>query len=179
MDLREIPGFPNYSVTMGGRVWSKTGRWGKGRWLKLITKKQTGYICVDLFPSEKPQHLVHCLVLETYVGPCPEGMECRHLDGVRAHNYLDNLCWGTRSENQYDRIEHGTNNWVGKFGEKNSGSKLSNQDRRLIIYQYSTRLFSQRELGKIYGVHQSCICRLVTGKVWPFVNITKVMGATA
>lgn len=44
----------------------------------------------------------HRLVLETFVGPCPEGMQCRHLDGVGTNNDVANLRWGTASENRRD-----------------------------------------------------------------------------
>jgi len=33
------------------------------------------------------------LVLLAFVGPCPEGYECRHLDGDPANNHVDNLRW--------------------------------------------------------------------------------------
>lgn len=52
--------------------------------------------------------LTHQLVLETFVGPRPEGKECRHLDGNSDNNALSNLAWGTRLENIRDQIRHGT-----------------------------------------------------------------------
>ena len=50
---------------------------------------------------------VHVLVLETFVGPCPPGMQCRHLDGNRQNNRRKNLVWGTHAENEADRVRHG------------------------------------------------------------------------
>ncbi|KKK60254.1 hypothetical protein LCGC14_3026180, partial [marine sediment metagenome] len=46
------------------------------------------------------------MVLNTYVGECPAGMQCRHLDGDSHNNNLDNLCWGSQEENNTDRNEH-------------------------------------------------------------------------
>jgi hypothetical protein len=57
--------------------------------------------------------MVHALVLEAFVGPRPPGMECRHLDGDPKNNRLENLCWGTRTENIEDALRHGS--W---FSEK-------------------------------------------------------------
>lgn len=51
---------------------------------------------------------VHRLVLEAFIGPCPSGMECRHLDGNPSNNRLENLLWGTPLENANDRRRHGT-----------------------------------------------------------------------
>ena len=53
-------------------------------------------------------HYVHRLVLEAFVGPCPPGQQCRHLNGIPTDNRLENLAWGTPSEDNFDRIRHGT-----------------------------------------------------------------------
>ncbi len=65
-----------------------------------------GYYYVDL--GRTWSGVVHRLVLEAFVGPCPDGMECRHLDGNQTNNWLDNLAWGTKQENEADKIRHGT-----------------------------------------------------------------------
>lgn len=49
---------------------------------------------------------VHSLVLEAFIGPCPPGMEARHLDDDPTNNNLSNLVWGTRSENSGDAIRN-------------------------------------------------------------------------
>jgi len=35
-------------------------------------------------------------------------MEIRHLDGDRQHCHLDNMAYGTSSENSFDLVRHGT-----------------------------------------------------------------------
>jgi hypothetical protein len=55
---------------------------------------------------------VHQLVVEAFIGPCPPGLEIRHLDGNPANNALSNLRYGTRSENGMDRVRHGTHHEV-------------------------------------------------------------------
>lgn len=47
------------------------------------------------------------MVLNAFVGPPPPGFEGCHKDGDRANNALSNLYWGTRSDNQRDRVRHG------------------------------------------------------------------------
>lgn len=51
---------------------------------------------------------VHRLVLTAFVGPCPEGRECCHKNGVSDDNRVENLYWGTRVDNCQDSIRHGT-----------------------------------------------------------------------
>lgn len=69
-----------------------------------------GYLIVNLCNGHSHVRTIHRLVLETYVGPCPEGMQCRHLNGNQFDNRFENLCWGTPSENVRDTIQHGTYN---------------------------------------------------------------------
>lgn len=51
---------------------------------------------------------VHKMVLETFVGPRPEGMDGCHRDGNSFNNSLENLEWGTKSSNTEDSVKHGT-----------------------------------------------------------------------
>jgi len=112
-ELRTIPGFPDYAVTRDGRVWSKPRLDSRGercgdRWLKPEVSGK-GCLQVRLFLSGKRQsRMISRLVLEAWVGPHPDGMECRHLDGDPTNNNLSNLKWGTRSETMRDSIQHGT-----------------------------------------------------------------------
>ena len=77
--------------------------------LKKLTPTCYGYRAVTFNRSgEVVQYKVHRLVLEAFVGPCPPGEEARHLNGIRHDNRLANLAWGTRIENNFDRVLHGT-----------------------------------------------------------------------
>lgn len=59
---------------------------------------------------------VHKLVMLAFVGPRPDGMQTRHLNGNPADNrYPENLVYGTPEENMKDRDErHGTNYQLNK-----------------------------------------------------------------
>ena len=69
-----------------------------------------GYQHVVLYTDEGTRTVyIHVLVLEAFVGPCPEGMQCRHLDGDPSNNrWPKNICWGTSLENHKDQVRHGT-----------------------------------------------------------------------
>jgi len=68
-----------------------------------------GYPTVNLsVDGHRKVHLVHRLVAAAFLGPCPEGMEVRHLDGNRGRCELSNLAYGTHSENELDKLRHGT-----------------------------------------------------------------------
>jgi len=70
-----------------------------------------GHLSVDLYKGGKKTRRVfrvHRLVLEAFVGPCPEGMEVCHNDGIASNNRVGNLRYDTRSGNKLDRVRHGT-----------------------------------------------------------------------
>lgn len=128
--FRPITGFPDYRVGDDGSVWSRRDReclgYGGGtrsvigpwrqlkptRRIKTETRhRQVPYVSLVVSlrrDGRKFPRVVSRLVLENFVGPCPPGMECRHLDGDSTNNRLNNLAWGTRLQNASDRIRHGT-----------------------------------------------------------------------
>ena len=116
----QISGFPRYKIGTDGTL-LKLGLPRHRAFARPIidtvwrpaTTHQTkdGYIFTRMFSgSMQAGHAdkyIHPLVLECFVGPCPAGMECRHLDGCKTNNSLSNLCWGTYSDNESDKILHG------------------------------------------------------------------------
>jgi hypothetical protein len=51
--------------------------------------------------------VVHILMLETFIGPRPNGMWGCHRDDDPVNNCLENLYWGTPSENVFDKVRNG------------------------------------------------------------------------
>lgn len=109
-----------YEVSTLGRVYSIkrqiTKRNGAvatvgGRILKGILGK-SGHRSVTLarLNGETTRKYVHRLVLETFVGPCPEGMEACHWNDIPDDNRLSNLRWASRTDNMYDRSRNGKDN---------------------------------------------------------------------
>ena len=53
---------------------------------------------------------VYHLVLDAFIGPRPQGMECLHWDDDPTNNTLENLRWGTRADNMRDMSRNGAGN---------------------------------------------------------------------
>lgn len=99
-DLGRIRSVPRERVGTCGRVFHFKGR------VLVLCPNHNGYLRVPL--GHGVNKFVHCLVLQAFVGPRPEGMQCLHGNGKPADNRLTNLHWGTPSENSLDIVRHGT-----------------------------------------------------------------------
>ena len=166
IQLKTIPGFPNYAITKDGRVWSKPRQRSskRGIWIKSRQTK-CGYSHCGLYQDGQISWvLIHRLVLETYIGPCPSGMQTRHLNGNKQDNRLENLCWGTKRENMRDIVHHGTRSR--HFGEKNGQTKLIERNVRMIIYMYHTGLFTMQEIAISYKIGIATVSNIINKKSW-------------
>ena len=160
--LRPIADADGYWVTTGGDVLSK----GLRPLQKLKpAKDRCGYLRVDIYRSKNRTRKVHRLVLEAFVGPCPEGWLCRHLNGVRDDNRLSNLRWGTVAENRRDMERHGT---VPR-GEKNPIAKLTSANVRKIRRLLSEGR-SSPSIAADFGVSSSCVDEAGNGRSWGWLK---------
>jgi len=125
-----------------------------------------GYLQAHLgLGDRKEQRKVHQLVLEAFVGPCPDGCETRHLDGERSNNRLTNLCWGTKIENMADKRAHGRQG----IGETHGRAKITADDVREIRATYARGGIIQKQLARKYGIAQSKISAIVRRELWRHV----------
>lgn len=168
---KAVPGYPMYDVSNQGQVrsWHKGGRY-QGRRKEPKTLSPTlsvGYPSVTLCQKGcGKQWRVHQLVLTTFVGPCPSGMECCHSDGTRTNNHLENLRWDSRSANKLDEVRRGTHRYGTTHGEENSASKLTEADVIEIRCLYNRGEITQHDLGTHFGVDQATIGKTVNRKIW-------------
>lgn len=102
-----------YEVSNLGRVRSLDHEvWGGRSFYKkrgrILSQNQTGGQHPRVNLGRDKTRLVHQLVMESFVGPAPEGMEVCHNNGQCSDNRAVNLRYDTRSSNRYDCVEHGT-----------------------------------------------------------------------
>ena len=163
----EIAGWEGwYEISDTGQVRSMDrrvpDRWGTDRFYHSQTKKlapnPAGYLRVKLSrPGKGENYLVHRLVLESFVGPCPDAMECRHLNDIKTDNRLENLAWGTREENCEDLVRN---------------DKRKGQSHRLTAFQAfmiretPTRPRVALDLAEALGVSVSTIGCIRAGQNW-------------
>lgn len=150
-----------YEVSDLGRVRRVSA--AKGATVGKVLKgrpNQDGYLRVELWALPRPpaSRIVHLLVLEAFVGPCPPGMEACHGDGDPGNAALTNLRWDTPQANADDRRLHGTH----IQGTRHGSNKLTEDQVREIRAASG----SQKSIGAKFGVSQTTVWEIKTGRKW-------------
>lgn len=165
-NFRAIDGYPGYRISKDGEIqscWSRHRRPAimTDTWLTLRRVFCLGYPTANLARSgKKTACRIHRIVLETFDGPCPEGMVAYHGDGDRANSVLANLRWDTSKSNSDDTLLHGR-----RSRGSNANSKLDevsvHEIRRLRAEGIPTR-----ELAVVFGVSPKTIGTIANRRSW-------------
>lgn len=122
-EWRPIEGYDDYQVSNYGRV--KSCKRNKEIILRPAIV-QKGYLVVVLCKCGKMKTFrVHRLAAEAFILNENGKPEINHIDGHRLNNFIGNLEWCTRAENQQHAFN--TNLQVVKSGEDCYNSKLTNE----------------------------------------------------
>jgi NUMOD4 motif/HNH endonuclease len=132
------------------------------------TKNADGYRCFTLSHknSAKPYRAAR-LVCSAFHGPCPEGLECAHLDGISQNDKADNLAWVSHSENCAHQKIHGTA-YKKARGENHGASKLTNQQVKELRSDYE-RTLNYAATGRKFGISDSHARKIVKCQLWAHV----------
>ncbi len=121
--------------------------------LKPQVQKKSGHLEVKL-GSNPAQHIrVHTLVMLTFVGPRPGGLEVCHNDSDPTNNRLSNLRYDTRSSNRIDMVKVG-----------NEGRQILTVEDVHDIRDRLRRGESCSSIARTFGVHKSTISKIKSGK---------------
>ena len=178
-------GLPGYRVGDDGSLWTRRiqgtreDRFSKD-WRRLtLSCDSRGYHRVNLKVPLPDGYLpgltmrsafsifqAHRLVLEVFVGPCPPGMQVRHLNGIKTDNRLENLIWGTHEENCQDNRDLGAYH----KGERHHRAKLTEADVRDIRRRYAAGGVTLDELAAEFGVGMANIYMITSRRSWKHVD---------
>ena len=150
-----------YEVSDQGHVrsWRKHGGRAERPKLRALVPIKNGYLTVMFWDGSRKLKYVHDLVLSSFDRQKHDGEECRHLDGDPTNNKLSNLAWGTKKQNEADKLKHGTS----QHGERNPSAKLTNAQANQ-IRQRRQNGEPLKTIAAEFGVAQSCISRIANGK---------------
>ncbi len=110
----------------------------------------------------------HRLAYEFTYGIIPEGMlVCHTCDNRRCCNPA-HLWLGTPGDNMRDRDNKHRGNHPD--GERCTSHKLKECEVNEIKKLYSSKKYTQKELGEQFMISQTQIHRIITGKRWKYLN---------
>lgn len=175
--MRECPSYPGYSITVDGHVFTHRKRFGLGkgngggvvidpkycREMKPY-KGHGGYIYVSIsLPQGQRSVGIHLLLLDAYVGPRPNGLETRHLDGNPENYSLANICYGTRKANASDRVRHG----------RQRGTEILTEAEVRKIRRLRANGATFVAIAKRYGISETCAAYAAKGKTYARVEFER------
>lgn len=145
VEFRDIPNHLGYKAGSDGSIWScwkmQANGYGKTGGKQVLSDK---WKCLKGYPRREDGRLRYTLkqndgkyrrkygshfILEAFVGPKPEGMECCHNDGNCLNNAIENLRWDTIYANRADMVKHRT----ACHGEDGGNAKLTDKQAEYII----------------------------------------------
>jgi hypothetical protein len=166
-EWKPIPDFAGYEVSDLGNVRCVEVSKGRkvGRNFKPNTS-QAGYRQVRFRKGGRTHVLtVHRLVVFVFRGPCPDGMQVRHLDGDKDNNALANLVYGTPKENGEDRVRHGTS----LRGQKNPKNVIT-EAQALQCMGLLDAGQKPLQVARVLGVSPHITRRIARGEQWAWLK---------
>ena len=148
---RNCEGSSRYFVSNQGQV-----KGPRGHVLKQATMRR-GYKAVTV---DGRLRKVHQLVAEAFIGSKPSGMYCCHRDDDPSNNNVENLYWGTPSQNEFDKIRNGKAKH--HHGSANPAAKLTEHD----VKEIRSLAGTNKAIAEQYGVSAACISLIKRRKVW-------------
>lgn len=127
-------------------------------------------------PAGRVNHRMSRLVLSAFAGPCPDGMEACHANGVRTDDRVENLRWDTRQANHADMdaagkrargLTHGSRTKPHRVrrGTSINTAKLNEG----LVREIRASSSSRKELSERYGVSANQIKLIQTRRNWAHV----------
>ena len=165
METRPIPSAIGYSASRCGEIISHHRL--EPFALKQANHRQ-GYkkVCVKT-PTGIKNKLVHRLVLEAWVGPCPDGCVTNHKNGNKIDNRLDNLEYCTQSENMAHAYGYGLS--PKPPTKKGSECRLSKLDEHQVIAlraENDRRPGYVKRLAEKYNITPPTVSKILLRQTW-------------
>lgn len=188
VELRPIPGFIGYAAGSDGNIYSFWRRGGlpgrkrghSGRFVSrtpqglagCITSRGRVLVGGRRVGENYKRFLSYRLIASAFHGPCPEGMECSHINGNTLDNRPRNLAWETHAANERRKVEHDSL----YCGENHHRARLREVDvesiralgRRFPVGSRPAGFV--RNLASSYGVGKTTIYKILGGHIWKSVR---------
>ena len=164
MEIKPVRGYEGkYAVTSNGRVISLNYACTGIPKDMALSFDSYGYLALKLSDSGKVKRfLVHRLVAVAFIENPKNLPQVNHKDGIKTHNYTENLEWCTFLENRAHAYRTGLYN---NKGEGNGQSKLNVRQVKEIL-QLKDQGIHFGEIIKQFNVSQTRYYRIINRESW-------------
>lgn len=161
---REHPQLTGLWVSDQGRVWREayTTVWPNGRERHLEACELEprvgwkGYRYISY--RRQGSYRVHVLMLETFVGPRPPGLQACHNDDDKDHNRIDNLRWDTPAGNSADIVAR--DGVPHRYGEAHPVTRYSS----VVVAAIKASTGTHASIARRFGVSERHVGGIRNGK---------------
>ena len=166
IQINKIEGYedvlPRYWINKEGQITNKE----TGKTIKWLISRHGYYYC-HLWANNGNRYIrMHRLLALAFI-PNPNNYPLvRHLNDIKTDNRLENLAWGTMSENIKDSIKNGKYNQEASEKARNIGRKISSTkcSKKVLCIETNTIFDSTKEAGDWLGVNRAGISGCCRGK---------------
>lgn len=149
----------NYMIDRLGNVYNRKNK------KSLIPQLSSGgYYWIQLSHHKKSKtYAIHRLVALAFIPNPLNKPDVNHIDGIKSHNFVENLEWVTKSENSLHAYRTGLNS---NAGEINPNAKLT---KNIVIDIWNDIIMNNNtftNIGKKYGVSKATISHIYKGDTW-------------
>lgn len=123
--------------------------------------KNHGYMQVKLYKNKKSKSFrVHRLVAEQFILNTYKKPEVNHIDGNKRNNFVDNLEWVTRKENEQHAVKHGLHNYQGAIAKTSKRVRAFNIKTKEVV-----EFKSLSEASRVLKINCSNICACCKNRI--------------
>lgn len=158
--------YPQYEISTVGRIRRIVpfGRYYRGRLLTPF-RREDGRIQIRISGNNNK---VHRLVAETFLGPCPLGLEVNHKDCNPSNNAIENLEYISPLQNR----AHAILNRRHAFGERTATSKLTDID--VVTIRHDSKSIPVNQIAKKFNLDKSHVYRILRRAFWNHLPPQKI-----
>ena len=168
METRPVPSALGYAATACGQIISYHR-------LEPFALKQAnhpqGYkkVCLKTENGIKNK-LVHRLIMEAWVGPCPEGCVTNHKNGNKTDNRVENLEYCTQRENMIHSCLYGLSPKPPTTrGSECRLAKLTEEKILAMRSEVDRKPGYLKRLSELYGVTPSTVSKILRRTIWTHI----------
>lgn len=151
-----------YEISNKGRIITKLGKLSRA---KIVENEYVG--CNVTFEDGFHAGSVHRAVAYAFLGNPLNLPEVNHIDGIKHHNYIENLEWITKEGNQ----KHEARVLQQRGGANNYQSILTEEDVLTIYDLCKNSNMKYKDIAKKYGVIPQEITRIANATCWRHLGL--------